>query len=74
MLSLCLAVKHIHSKGIVHRNLKPLNIFLRDDVVFDLVIGGFGHADCCPNNLNRGCRVQEFMAKDVVINTEVKDY
>ncbi|XP_051981610.1 probable serine/threonine-protein kinase nek2 [Xyrauchen texanus] len=36
---ICLALKHIHDKGIFHRDLKPQNIFLTEGT---LVLGDFG--------------------------------
>ena len=31
ILDICLALKEIHKKGIVHKNLKPSNLFISDD-------------------------------------------
>ena len=40
-IQLCLALKYIHSKNILHRNIKPSNIFLIDDLA---KLGNFGVA------------------------------
>ena len=40
-IQLCLALKYIHDKNILHRNIKPSNIFLIDDLA---KLGNFGVA------------------------------
>ena len=37
---MALAIKHIHDQKITHRDLKPMNIFIGEDVL--LKIGDFG--------------------------------
>jgi calcium/calmodulin-dependent protein kinase I len=45
MCQISQAVKHLHELGIVHRNLKPENIFLPNTRRYPrVVIGGFGNA------------------------------
>jgi serine/threonine protein kinase len=39
-LEICLGVAHAHEKGVVHRDLKPKNIFL--DTEYDPIVGDFG--------------------------------
>ena len=40
VLNLCLGIKEIHNKNIIHRNLKPENIFINKDN--KIKIGNFG--------------------------------
>ena len=44
---ICLSIKHIHDKHIIHRDLKSQNIFLTKSVLVKL--GDFGIAQCLQN-------------------------
>ncbi len=48
---ICLAIKHIHDKKILHRDLKSGNIFLMKDGKIKL--GDFGIAKCLTNTLDK---------------------
>jgi NIMA (never in mitosis gene a)-related kinase len=45
---ICLALSHMHSKKILHRDLKPQNIFLTAEM--HLKIGDFGISRCLENS------------------------
>ena len=44
-IQICLALKHIHDRKVLHRDLKPQNIFLTKAGVVKL--GDFGVAKVC---------------------------
>ena len=45
--NICLGLKEIHSKDIIHRDLNPSNIFMNDD--YNIKIGDFGYSKHCKN-------------------------
>lgn len=52
---ICLAIKHIHDKKILHRDLKSQNIFLSDNGLIKL--GDFGIAKCLNFTMEKACTI-----------------
>ena len=66
---ICLGLKDIHEKNIVHKDLKPENIFIGDD--FNIKIGDFGISKQLDNDnkvLNSKCSgTSNYMAPELLI-------
>lgn len=52
---ICLAIKHIHDKKILHRDLKSQNIFLTENGLIKL--GDFGIAKCLNFTMEKACTI-----------------
>ncbi|EFJ19849.1 hypothetical protein SELMODRAFT_110007 [Selaginella moellendorffii] len=61
------ALKGIHTSGIIHRNLKPENIFVKLDAtaVHEVVIGDFGVATDDPKEMSQYYGTGKYMAPEV---------
>lgn len=60
------ALMHVHSRGVIHRNVKPENVFLSEDN--RAVLGDFGLSTLISDSkeLRRQCGTPGFMAPEVV--------
>lgn len=66
---LCLAVKHLHDRNILHRLLKPSNIFLVSDS--HIKLGDFGVAKCLNNAKERAVTsigTPEYISPEILLN------
>lgn len=52
---ICLAIKHIHDKKVLHRDLKSQNIFLTENGLIKL--GDFGIAKCLNFTMEKACTI-----------------
>ena len=70
ILDLCMGIKEIHNKKIVHRNLKPNNIFIGDD--YRIKIGNFKNAKIFQENeeeiINEKIDINNYTAPEIMIN------
>ena len=69
MKNLLTSLKHIHSKDILHRDIKPDNLLLRDEnIIHDIVIADFG-LSCQLNNekiLYKRCGTPGYVAPEIL--------
>ena len=75
--NLLLGLKHLHSKGIMHRDLKLENILMRSkDNVEDIVIVDFGLASFVDqkNLLYRRCGTPGFVAPEIIVLNKNERY
>ena len=73
MSQICLALKYLHSKNILHRNIKPSNIFLMKEGFAKL--GDFGMAKCINSgDLKRVKtimpKIEKYTAPEILENTD----
>jgi len=61
---ICLAMKHIHDKKILHRDLKAQNVFLNKNGIIKL--GDFGISKCLEHTLEK---VQTIVGTPYLINS-----
>lgn len=66
---LCLAVKHVHDRKILHRNIKPSNIFLKSNN--HIKLGDFGIAKCLNNAKEKAITYigsPEYLSPEIMLN------
>ncbi|HEY9732169.1 MAG TPA: protein kinase [Drouetiella sp.] len=66
---LCDALQHAHDQGIVHRDIKPTNIFLCNKKIENVKIIDFGIAKIADNSIN-ATRTGEFVGSPAYISPE----
>jgi NIMA (never in mitosis gene a)-related kinase len=68
-LQICEAVRYLHSRDIVHRDLKSQNVFLGKDGKPQL--GDFGIAQNVEQGMHRGTRETQMVGTDVYMSPEM---
>ena len=74
---ICMAVGYLHSKGIMHRDLKLENILVKDGSTKRIKVADFGMArDCNPNSmcLTKGMGTVSYMAPEVAAPDALAPY
>ncbi len=66
---LCDALQHAHEQGIIHRDIKPTNIFLCSKKIENVKIIDFGIAKIADNSIN-ATRTGEFVGSPAYISPE----
>ena len=68
LFQICLGIKYIHEKNIIHRNLKPENIFIDNNKI--IKIGDFGILKKFNKDryTNRDVRTFNYMAPEIIKN------
>lgn len=54
-LQICLALQHMHSRHVVHMDVKPDNIYVVDETTYKLGDLGLATSSSC----NRQCNIEE---------------
>lgn len=71
-IQICRGVEYAHSKNIIHRDIKPGNIFMRSDIG-PMVVGDFGLSILTDNLDGRVTRVDEAVGPRLFMAPELED-